>query len=75
MEIKKYEGRCRKIGNKWTHDKDPRITRCGKFIRKFRIDELPQICSVIAGDMVLLAQGQGKLKQKKSIKELSQIMK
>lgn len=33
---------------------DPRITRVGKFIRKFSIDELPQIWCVLKGDMTLV---------------------
>ncbi|MDY6943636.1 MAG: TIGR03013 family XrtA/PEP-CTERM system glycosyltransferase [Pseudomonadota bacterium] len=41
-----------KFGNaQWAEEDDPRITRVGRFMRKFRIDELPQIINVIRGDM------------------------
>jgi len=33
---------------------DPRLTKVGKFIRKFSIDELPQLFNVIMGDMTLI---------------------
>ena len=35
-------------------DKDPRITPVGAFIRKYRIDELPQLFNIIKGDMSLV---------------------
>lgn len=40
-----------KDGAKWAEENDPRITRLGRFIRKVRIDELPQTWSVLAGQM------------------------
>ncbi len=40
-----------KIGGSSTSDDDPRITRTGKFIRKYKLDELSQLINVIRGDM------------------------
>lgn len=38
-------------GAQWAQKDDPRITRLGRFIRKVRIDELPQAWSVLKGEM------------------------
>ncbi len=43
-----------KIGTLVTVDHDPRITKIGAFLRKYRLDELPQIFNVLAGDMTLV---------------------
>ena len=40
-----------KEGAIWAAENDPRITRVGKFIRKARIDELPQLWNVLKGEM------------------------
>lgn len=35
----------------WARENDPRITRVGRYIRKVRIDEIPQLWNVLNGDM------------------------
>jgi exopolysaccharide biosynthesis polyprenyl glycosylphosphotransferase len=43
-----------RTGVQWAQANDPRITRCGRWLRKFRIDELPQLWSVLVGEMSLI---------------------
>lgn len=38
-------------GTQYTERGDPRITRVGAFLRKYRIDELPQIYNILKGEM------------------------
>ena len=38
-------------GAQWASENDPRVTRIGNFIRKTRIDELPQLWTVLMGQM------------------------
>ncbi len=38
-------------GTPWTKENDPRITPVGSFLRKSRLDELPQVINIIKGDM------------------------
>ena len=39
---------------RWAQPGDPRVTRVGRFIRKARIDELPQLFNVLKGDLSLV---------------------
>jgi lipopolysaccharide/colanic/teichoic acid biosynthesis glycosyltransferase len=41
-------------GAQWVNSSDPRITRLGHFLRLTRIDELPQLWSVLTGEMSLI---------------------
>ena len=43
-----------KDGIQWSKKNDKRITKIGNFIRKIRVDELPQLISVLKGEMSLI---------------------
>jgi sugar transferase (PEP-CTERM system associated) len=51
IKLRSMRSDAEKGGAKWAEKDDPRITRVGKFIRKLRIDELPQAWSVLSGRM------------------------
>ena len=48
MDAEKFSGAV------WAEDNDPRITLMGKFLRKTRLDELPQLWNVLKGEMSMV---------------------
>ncbi|MFZ4410323.1 MAG: sugar transferase [Paracraurococcus sp.] len=54
MKFRSMRTDAEKAGAVWAQKRDPRITRVGLFLRKTRLDELPQLINVLAGDMAII---------------------
>jgi sugar transferase (PEP-CTERM system associated) len=49
-----YEDAESRTGAVWASENDPRITPAGRFLRKTRLDELPQLLNVLRGEMTIV---------------------
>jgi sugar transferase (PEP-CTERM system associated) len=54
LKFRSMYNNAEEAGPQWAADGDHRITRVGRWIRKFRIDELPQVINVLRGEMSIV---------------------
>lgn len=56
--LKTHLAECRSCSAEWQRDfklrRDPRVTRLGKFVRKFSLDEFPQLINVLRNEMSIV---------------------
>ncbi len=53
-KLRSMKNDAEKNGAVWAKENDNRVTKLGRFIRKVRIDELPQLWNILKGDMSLI---------------------
>jgi len=54
LKLRSMRADAEKDGAKWASETDDRVTRVGNFLRNSRLDEVPQLLNVLAGDMSLV---------------------
>ncbi|MED1381152.1 exopolysaccharide biosynthesis polyprenyl glycosylphosphotransferase [Bacillus mycoides] len=54
LKIRSMQTDAEKKGPQWANQNDSRVTKIGAFIRKTRIDELPQLINILKGDMAII---------------------
>ncbi|MGF3104472.1 sugar transferase [Rossellomorea sp. DUT-2] len=54
LKLRTMEMDAEKDGPRWAGTNDPRVTRIGRYLRKKRFDELPQLINVLKGDMSII---------------------
>ncbi|MCM3253611.1 sugar transferase [Priestia aryabhattai] len=54
IKLRSMNVNAEKNGAQWAVKNDPRVTKVGAFIRKTRIDEIPQLINILKGDMSLI---------------------
>lgn len=54
MKFRSMLADAEKNGPQWSRQNDPRVTRFGRFMRKTRLDEIPQLINVLRGELSIV---------------------